>query len=90
MINIKDVLFCEYMSDMSVCIEDVEVWLSFFISQSACQCTLDQSFEAVIQMIYIIKKNASVWMTVLNDQENYTVFQLYTSENEDQYDYKIV
>ncbi len=32
MMDIKDTLFCEYMSDMSVHLEDVEVRLSFFIS----------------------------------------------------------
>ena len=40
MINIKDAPFRGYMPDVPVRIEDVEVRLPFFVSQSAHQCTL--------------------------------------------------
>ena len=78
------------MLNVLIQIESIEVHLSFFINQKACQCTLSQSFKAVIQMMCVIKNNKSVQMTVLNDQEDYAIFQPYTPRDRDQYDYKTV
>src|SRR6266487_3810861 len=91
MINIKDALFCEYMPDVPIRIGDVEVQLLFFISQSARQCTLGQPFEAVTQLMHIIKNDRSVRMTVFDSQgPGHVVFQPYIPRDRDQYDYETV
>ena len=51
---------------------------------------LDWPFEAVTEMMHIIKNDESVQMIIFNDQEDYTVFQFYTLEETDQYEYETV
>ena len=92
MIDIKDAFFHGYMPDMPVHIGDVEVQLSFFISQSTCQCILGQSFEAATQMMRITKNDGSVRMAVFDLQDPvHAVFQPYTPGSAtDQYEYETV
>ena len=90
MVDIKGAPFCGYMPDVPVQIGSVEVRLPFFISRKARQCTLGRPFEAATEMMRVTKNDGSVRMVVFNDQGDYTVFQLYTPGDGDQYGYKTV
>ena len=75
-IMIKDVedmksLFIEYISDISVRIEDVIVWQSFFILEKRLNsCILGKSFEIIIHMARQMLNDRSVCVTVFDPENN--------------------
>ena len=74
----------EYISEVSVWIENVTVWQLFFVLEWEINaCILERSFEMTTWMIRQTLNNEAVRITIFNSDDDLiqTTFQFYISEN---------
>ena len=76
--------FINYVSNVSICIENVRVFQFFFLLKKKTNfCILKCLFKAVTQMQHMILNNEAVRMTIF-DEDDLTIqiiFQSYFSES---------
>ena len=84
--------FINYISNISVCIEDVKVLQLFFLLKKKTNfCILKHLFKAVTQMQHVILNNKVIKMTIFdeNDETIQIIFQSYfsrSSENKQEFE----
>src|SRR5215471_16182827 len=89
MIQIKEIrnhksLFIEYVSDISVKIENIIVHQSFFVlERESIFCILKRSFEIVTCMLRQIMNDESVQLIIFDSENDscQTIFQVYKSDD---------
>ena len=76
--------FINYISDVSVCIENVRVLQLFLLLKKRTNfCILKYLFEAVTQMQHVILNNKAVRMMIFDEDDEMIqiIFQSYFSES---------
>jgi len=77
-------LFIEYVSDISVKIENVIVHQSFFIlEKESIFCILERSFKIITHMLRQIINNESVQLIIFDSENDscQTIFQVYKPDD---------